>query len=140
MQTFLPYPDFEKSAKCLDRARLGKQRVEVLQILRAIRYGSGWSNHPAVKMWRGFESALVRYGYSICDEWKERRYVDNTKLKISEEDWYWQNKYPEVLYPKWLGLEEFHASHRSNLLRKFPEWYSKFGWKEPPTLKYYWPV
>ena len=33
MQTFLPYPDFARSAQALDMRRLGKQRVEVLQIL-----------------------------------------------------------------------------------------------------------
>ena len=33
MQTFLPYPDFVKSAQCLDYRRLGKQRVEAKQIL-----------------------------------------------------------------------------------------------------------
>jgi hypothetical protein len=27
MQTFLPYPSFVKSAKCLDYRRLGKQRA-----------------------------------------------------------------------------------------------------------------
>ena len=32
MQTFLPYQNFIKSAKCLDYKRLGKQRVEALQI------------------------------------------------------------------------------------------------------------
>ena len=37
MQTFLPYPDFKKSASCLDYKRLGKQRVEGLQILNAIQ-------------------------------------------------------------------------------------------------------
>ena len=33
MQTFLPFPDFQQSAAVLDRVRLGKQRVEALQIL-----------------------------------------------------------------------------------------------------------
>lgn len=36
MQTFLPYKSFEQSAACLDNKRLGKQRVEVLQILKAL--------------------------------------------------------------------------------------------------------
>ena len=36
MQTFLPVADFEESARLLDSPRLGKQRVETLQILRAI--------------------------------------------------------------------------------------------------------
>lgn len=33
-----------------------------------------------------------------------------------------------------------HASHRSNLLRKEPEYYTQFGWTEPPDLPYVWPV
>ena len=33
MITFLPYPDFQKSAQVLDRQRLGKQRLEAKQIL-----------------------------------------------------------------------------------------------------------
>ena len=36
MQTFLPYPSFEESAKVLDWRRLGKQRVEGMQIINAI--------------------------------------------------------------------------------------------------------
>ena len=43
MQTFLPYPDFIASARVLDSKRLGKQRVEALQVLRGlIRPGYGW--------------------------------------------------------------------------------------------------
>lgn len=37
MQTFLPFADFSKSAACLDDKRLGKQRVECLQILKALQ-------------------------------------------------------------------------------------------------------
>ncbi len=33
MQTFLPYDSYADSAAVLDRARLGKQRVEAKQIL-----------------------------------------------------------------------------------------------------------
>ena len=62
MQTFLPYSDFERSAKTLDYKRLGKQRVEAYQILQALSDPNyGWQNHPAVKMWRGYEEALVAY-------------------------------------------------------------------------------
>src|SRR5687768_5243480 len=56
VQTFLPYPDFERSARALDPRRLGKQRVEVLQICNALhRETGGWINHPVTRMWRGFE-------------------------------------------------------------------------------------
>ena len=36
MQTFLHEPDFARNARALDSRRLGKQRVEALQILRAL--------------------------------------------------------------------------------------------------------
>ena len=56
MQTFLPYDDFVLSLDCLDYRRLGKQRVEAMQLLNAMkREKGGWINHPATKMWRGYE-------------------------------------------------------------------------------------
>jgi len=66
MQTFLPYLDFAECARVLDDRRLGKQRVEVLQIARAITVpGYGWRHHPAVRMWRGYEEALGAYGTGL---------------------------------------------------------------------------
>lgn len=134
MQTFLPYADFAASAKCLDRQRLGKQRVEVLQLLRALVDGGPWSNHPAARMWRGYESVLVEYGVAVCAEWLGRGYVDTCLGKIVE-------LLPPVAScsPPWLGDEAFHASHRSNLLRKDPVHYGRFGWTEPHDLPYVWP-
>lgn len=73
MQTFLPYEDYSWSAAVLDRQRLGKQRVEVMQILRALAGETiGWKNHPAVRMWRGSEYALIVYGLAVCHEWVGR--------------------------------------------------------------------
>ena len=76
MQTFLPYPDFTASAQSLDSKRLGKQRVEAIQIMRTLLGIStrGWRNHPAVLMWEGHEAALWRYTDAICTEWVERGY------------------------------------------------------------------
>jgi hypothetical protein len=42
--------------------------------------------------------------------------------------------------PSWWGDDAVHASHRSNLLRKLPEHYSRFGWSEPCDLPYVWPT
>ena len=54
MQTFLPYKTFKQSAQVLDNKRLGKQRVEAYQILRALCGESkGWVHQPATVMWRG---------------------------------------------------------------------------------------
>ena len=47
MQTFLPVADFEDGARFLDSPRLGKQRVETLQILRALELPDyGWATLP----------------------------------------------------------------------------------------------
>lgn len=43
-------------------------------------------------------------------------------------------------YPSWLGDEEFHRSHRSNLLRKNEQHYQQFWPDERNDLEYVWPV
>ena len=130
VQTFLPYPDFHLSAKSLDMRRLGKQRIEALQIYNTLVFGSRWKHHPAVLMWAGFERALQLYMDECIKEWIRRGYKNNMKLANPE----------DVKMPPWLGTDRFHSSHRSNLLRKDFNWYSQFGWKEPNDLSYFWPV
>lgn len=138
MQTFLPYPDFIDSAKVLDNKRLGKQRVECLQILRASADPTyGWQNHPAVKMWRGHGRWLHHhYMAAIVSEWLRRGYKDTCyeKARFLTNDW------DSLSAPHWIGRADFHASHRSNLLRKDPVYYSQFGWTEPNNLPYIWPI
>lgn len=130
MQTFLPYPEFNKSAVVLDRQRLGKQRVEAYQIIRTITFGGGWSNHPIVKMWTGFENALKLYSNAMVGEWVSRGYQNSLGIyDLSECD---------IVYPWWLGIEEFHASHRAALLAKDYRYYSKYGWIESPGISYVW--
>lgn len=137
MQTFLPYPDFAASAAALDRQRLGKQRVEVVQLLRAIRgYTRGWRNHPAARMWRGFEPALCAYGLAVCDEWVARGYNDRCAVRIRR----FQASRRRVVLPPWVGDERFHSAHRSNLLRKDPAWYGRHGWDDDPAAPYWWPA
>lgn len=136
VQTFLPDSSFETSAKILDYRRLGKQRVETLQLLKAL-FGEtkGWANHPAAKMWQGHTNALVLYGIAMCNEWIERGYKDSCLEKIQS---YWRDDLMAD-FPSWMNNEGFFASHRSNLLRKNPDYYSNFGWNEPNTLPYIWP-
>jgi hypothetical protein len=139
MQTFLPYADFRASAAVLDRARLGKQRLETKQILSALRgQKSGWSNHPATKMWIGHDGALVEYGLTICLEWINRGYNDAMRFEFL--DIYKEVDPKTRAKPAWFGDHAFHASHRSNLLRKDPDHYRQFGWTESTTLPYIWPV
>lgn len=132
MQTFLPYPSFERTAAALDSRRLGKQRVEALQLLNALSNPfHGWRHHPAVKMWRGYDDALRLYMNAMIREWVRRGYRNTMSLaEVTGQ--------PEM--PPWLGDPAFHASHRGNLLRKDPAFYGQYGWTEPPDLPYVWPV
>lgn len=135
MQTFLPYPSYKQSAQCLDRQRLGKQRVECLQILNALTNPAyGWQSHPAVTMWRGYEECLQLYSVTICDEWIARGYRDTCKDKILA-----FNFEPGPTYPHWLGNPAFHRSHQSNLIRKLPEHYGTLWPNVPNDLEYIWP-
>ncbi len=135
MQTFLPDPDFTVSARMLDYRRLGKQRVEALQILRALSGGGGWASHPATQMWRGYEPALRQYHDRCIDEWVARGYK-NSMPHLSPPG----ERLCDVPVPPWLGNAEFHASHRSNLLRKDAAFYGTYGWTEPHDLPYIWPT
>jgi hypothetical protein len=144
MQTFLPYEDFAKSALVLDRLRLGKQRVETLQIAKVVSgQSSGWEHHPAVLMWKGYPEALMSYQTAVCDEWTQRGYVDScldkTAYILGVPPVRQENLNPELL-PPWLGDEEFHISHRSNLVRKDTEYYGSEFSDVPPNLPYIWPV
>lgn len=146
MQTFLPLPGYQQSAKALDNKRLGKQRVECKQILRALGVpvggkaaGSGWRNHPAVKMWQGHEYSLACYAIAVCDEWRSRGFKDS--LLPQFEDVATQLYDSECTgRPAFVGNDKFHASHRSNLLRKDPEHYGSLGWREPADMPYVWPT
>ena len=128
MQTFLPYESFTKTAKVLDWRRLGKQRVEGMQIIQTIEKQNGWKNHPIVKMWTPYVPALKQYTNIIITEWIGRGY--NNNMEFYDID--------NVEYPDWLGDERFHASHRANLLRKDFDWYSQFKWIENSESPYVW--
>ena len=143
MQTFLPYPSFPLSAQCLDYRRLGKQRIEAKQIWLALRNKDGkggWVNHPAVKMWCGYDDALIWYGEIMCREWIRRGYQDNTLPWFMEIKAKRVKVKPTTPMPAWLGVEKFHAGHRGTLMFKKPEWYSQFGWDETPKYEYWWPT
>lgn len=133
MQTFLPYPDYLESMRCLDDRRLGNQVYREGKTLLS----GGWRNHPASKMWQGHMHHLALYcmaGLKALEE-RGRYYPNHYAFFLSM-----LMEHENTGQPSWLGDHDFHASHRSNLLRKDPEWYGQFGWNEPDNLPYVWPV
>ncbi|MBB5958176.1 hypothetical protein FHS29_004784 [Saccharothrix tamanrassetensis] len=149
MQTFLPHPDFAATARVLDKRRLGKQRVEAIQVLRGLVVpGYGWRHHPAVKMWTGYEEALVRYGLEICTAWCEYGHADTcaATLRAGLLEVRGDTKVRDQAelaaagdLPPWLGDEDLHRSHRSALVRKDPAHYGPLFPDVPADLPYVWP-
>ncbi|MFI8193748.1 MSMEG_6728 family protein [Streptomyces sp. NPDC085946] len=149
MQTFLPYADFSRSATALDRRRLGKQRVEALQVLRGLIVpGYGWRHHPAVRMWTGYEEALVRYGLEICRVWRERGHQDSCAATLVADlatvhhgPVRGQRELADAgELPPWLGDAAVHRSHQSALVRKDPAAYAEQFPGVPDDLPYVWPA
>jgi len=157
VQTFLPYPDFVESARVLDQARLGKQRVEALQVLRAVTLpGYGWQSHPAIAMWRGHRTALTAYALAITDEWIAQGHADTVRPQVLEfapaldDAGLGDDPDPDAGHasasalvaadlPSWLGDDAVHRSHRSKLVQKEPEWYRGRFPDVPDDLDYVWP-
>lgn len=147
MQTFLPYEDFAKSAAALDTVRLNKQLVEVQQIIKAIHDPSyGWQNHPAVNMWRDHIYDLCHYGLACYREWQKRKSATKPHLFVHKSGQFINAHLLAMLYqgftttrPPWLGRDDFHRSHQSNLIRKDKEFYGPKFPGVPDDLEYVWP-
>lgn len=139
--TFLPFPDIEQSLKTLDKRRLGKQRVEAKQILKALNGETrGWVNHPATRMWVGYEFLLKHYYNTCLRIWEEaggkNKILEPISLTESEtEDLHSGRK------PWWWGWEPLHESHKAALIRKDEVFYRRL--LSPETvylgLGYVWP-
>lgn len=155
MQTFLPYKDFSMSAEALDSKRLNKQILEGYQILKVLSNKdphAGWRNHPAVKMWRGFEHLLLDYVMTMVKEADKRgiktdKNVSNIMDLINTYGIDWGFDIPEW-YENDVTMKRLTTTHKANLYKKDPVYYYNFfsavaksnpccpSRKEP--CKYYW--
>jgi hypothetical protein len=133
MQTFLPYKDFQRSAKALDNKRLNKQVLEGYQILKVLNSddpNAAWRNHPAVKMWRGSETSLYKYIITMAEVAtlrgiKTDKNLENIEnLRNATKD-RWGTKKPFWIKDEAI-VDRLTESHRANLYRKDPEFYFEF--------------
>lgn len=163
MQTFLPYADLKKSAEALqtDVKRLGKQRVETLQLILSISatrtengksgLSRGWQFHPASRMWamdgpNGEKSpyllGLLKYQEEVCKVWTAKGYKDTcwekSRACFSDEE---LERYErgDFEMPPWFGDPEVHKSHRSRLVQKAPEIYGELFDDADLEMDYIWP-
>jgi hypothetical protein len=133
MQTFLPYKDFEKSAEVLDNKRLNKQILEGYQILNVLNNDdpkAGWRNHPAVKMWRGYEGQLWLYIMSMIAEADVRGIKTDTNLANlkalkARTGGSWGYTMP-AWYQDADMMNRVTATHKANLYKKDSIYYCDF--------------
>lgn len=141
MQTFMTHDNYVDTAKALDNKRLGKQRVEAYQILKALRgdYNDtgAWVNHPATVMWRGYEYELSLYGLTISVEFLERGF-DGSHMMTTFNDINAQLSPTNTeKYPWWVNDELLRYTHQSNLVRKDADYYD---FNVPDNIPYVWPL
>jgi hypothetical protein len=133
MQTFLPYTNFKEVASELDSKRLNKQILECYQILNVLSNPSptaGWRNHPAVKMWRGYEQALFKYAMTMVSEADARsirteKNVANLQRLRKERSFDWGKDLPQWLNNKAV-MRRVTTTHKANLYKKAPELYPQY--------------
>nr|WP_211177178.1 MSMEG_6728 family protein [Pseudonocardia acidicola] len=145
----MPSPDFAASAAALDDRRLGRQRAEALQVLRALlRDHYGFKHHPAVRMWEGHAEGVACYGLAVCAEWTARgrpdTVADSIRAELAAAGLPPPRPQAELAaagaLPDWLGDDRLHRSHRAALLRKDVAHYEPLFGADDPRLPYFWPV
>lgn len=118
MQTFLTSYDLTENARVLDNKRLFKQLLEGYQILNVlVSGGAAWSNHPAVRQWRGYEGALVLYMENIWQECQSRGIAKKSQL-INKARGLFAEKITSLELPSWFGRTDITDSHKNRLLCK----------------------
>ena len=153
--------DYSKQAEVLDNRRLNKQALEAWQILMVLveldpagqhRTPKGWRSHPAVKMWKGYEQALLEYLLAMVAEWHRRGYnstIGNKAVATYQRavELGKADHHAEAPIPAWQAdqalFEQIAQTHRQALLVKEYEHYSQFQWEEdtgirPTAYEYVW--
>lgn len=150
MQTWITDSNFLKSAKNLDKKRLHSQIYEGIHILasllncnnKLINPKRSVKNHPAAKLWSGYENELFNYidihmavidpCYIIKNNINTLNLlllVDIGKFHINE----------QFVIPNWITPELIRV-HRSVLIQKKPEYYRE-KWPDIPDnleMRYNW--
>lgn len=130
MQVFLSEYTFAEAAEVLDTKRLVKQLLEGRQIMTVLAGESaGWKNHPAVKMFAGYERTLYSYLYAIKDEMKARGYKWENNWEVIQNTYMKYFLHGPQEAPKWMSNDKFDRvviTHRGRLFAKAPELYPQY--------------
>lgn len=141
MMTWLTRISWLDTAEDLSDNLLLQQRKEAFELVHFLLVGErdeDLSNHPVVRMWTDYEAALAAYAAVVNLESVRRGYhnrgagtLDTTVQQVRRTDSL------SFVLPPWKEDTDVLRSHRSNLMRRFPDDYS---WKgTPERMPYLWP-
>ena len=157
MQVFISENNFTKCAQVLDTKRLVKQLLEGRQIMTILANespGGAWKNHPAVKMFAGYEGMLYNYLVAIRDEMKSRGYKWEKNWEVIQDTYTRNFNNPDVRdKPHWMKdnvlFNRLIMTHRGRLWEKDSIHYAQYAPEGamfmdyvccPNKCTYYWPT
>ena len=158
-RTWVPLEDMTASAATLNQQHIVAQLGEGSIVLRALLEpcdGAGWRHHPAVRMWRGYEPAFVRYLVLHSAEARRRGYYTvnfdrrfttaggaadffDTNFAVVSAHMPPNLVPASIVMPWWWG-GEIHARDRAALVARFPEHYGPIWPDVEPLDEPWWPV
>lgn len=135
---YVPFPNFQQSAKALDDMTLHAQINNGLAIVNRLfqeQFMLEEEKEPTVLMWHGYEQALIFYLGQIESEYELRGHSEHLYWKFIAS--HYQPRAPFIL-PWWFGDPEVHYSHQSTLLRRDYTFYHQQFPSTPCGLKLVW--
>lgn len=138
--TWLPLPNVTESLRCLHDDDLVKQIYDARDAARQMADAGPASRLLLVKMWRGYEGALVAFYLQACKEGLRRGVLGpghsaGEVWRIAR-DCQWGIA---PIFPRWYCYALVHDSHASRLMRHRPEHYAHQFPLVPLDMPLVWP-
>lgn len=144
METLVPHPDFDMTADSLmrqDRAECLVTALSVLAVLHELENTNieQVRRLPVVRMWRGHEVFLYKYGTALNDAQGGSNAARRQRVLDQHLDWATSGSF-SMDPPRWLGDKLLHDAHQAELVRRNPD---RYGPKYPlidATVPLFWPL
>jgi hypothetical protein len=146
MMTWMTNVSLFDSAEALALPQLALAQVESFALFNELMYSEpseerGSAPAPLKMMWQGYEVALAAYSVATATILVKHGVTaagSPLALTQSVRDLRQSGELAELVLPPWFEDTDVLRSHRSNLMRRWPEVYS---WnRTKPDMPYLWPV
>lgn len=142
MMTWMTRMSFFDTAADLEVDLLATSYYDSVGLFDFLVYQEGdlAENHPAVRMWQGYHVALGMYAAATASTLVVHGIsvgLETMKMAGAVEEMRREEEQPFVL-PPWIKDTDVLRSHRSNIVRRWPE-YADVWPGTPERMPYLWP-